>query len=78
MKLATGQGELAAAIASAKREGLASFGDERVLLERYITRPRHVEVQVGGGKGGGGAGRGGVVGSGARGMGRAAARAAVL
>ena len=34
------------AIASAKREAVSSFGDDRVLLERYIQRPRHVEVQV--------------------------------
>lgn len=40
--------ELPEAIASARREAGASFGNDRVLLERYITRPRHVEVQVGG------------------------------
>jgi 3-methylcrotonyl-CoA carboxylase alpha subunit len=31
---------------AAKREALASFGDDRVLLERYVRRPRHVEVQI--------------------------------
>jgi 3-methylcrotonyl-CoA carboxylase alpha subunit len=31
---------------SAKREAMKSFGDERVLVEKYITRPRHVEVQI--------------------------------
>ena len=31
---------------SAKREALKSFGDDRVLVEKYIIRPRHVEVQV--------------------------------
>ena len=35
-----------AALASVKREALASFGDERVLVEKYLTRPRHIEIQV--------------------------------
>lgn len=34
------------ALASAQREGQSSFGDPRVLIESYITRPRHIEVQV--------------------------------
>ena len=34
------------AIQSARREAAASFGDDRVLLERFIERPRHIEVQV--------------------------------
>ena len=38
--------DFAAALSSAKREAAASFGDERVLLETYVTRPRHIEVQV--------------------------------
>jgi acetyl/propionyl-CoA carboxylase alpha subunit len=36
----------AAALASCRREAAASFGDDRVLLETYVTRPRHIEVQV--------------------------------
>jgi 3-methylcrotonyl-CoA carboxylase alpha subunit len=36
----------AAALESAKREAKAAFGDERVLIERYLERPRHIEVQV--------------------------------
>ena len=38
--------EFGAALASAKREAAASFGDDRVFLEKYIDRPRHIEVQV--------------------------------
>ncbi|WP_298273207.1 acetyl/propionyl/methylcrotonyl-CoA carboxylase subunit alpha [Geobacter sp.] len=34
------------ALAAAKREARASFGDDRVLLEKYLTKPRHVEIQV--------------------------------
>jgi acetyl/propionyl-CoA carboxylase alpha subunit len=35
-----------AALESCRREAKASFGDDRVLLETYVTRPRHIEVQV--------------------------------
>ncbi|ACG79434.1 acetyl/propionyl-CoA carboxylase, alpha subunit [Phenylobacterium zucineum HLK1] len=35
-----------AALGAAKREAAAAFGDDRVLLETYVTRPRHIEVQV--------------------------------
>ena len=38
--------DFAAALASCKREAASSFGDDRVLLETYVTRPRHIEVQV--------------------------------
>jgi 3-methylcrotonyl-CoA carboxylase alpha subunit len=34
------------ALASCKREAAASFGDDHVLIEKYITRPRHIEIQV--------------------------------
>lgn len=46
MKLAMQQDELEDALSSAKREAAASFGDERILLERFIQRPRHIEVQI--------------------------------
>jgi acetyl/propionyl-CoA carboxylase alpha subunit len=38
--------ELDDALASARREALAAFGDETVFCERYVERPRHVEVQL--------------------------------
>ncbi len=34
------------ALASCKREAASSFGNEHVLIEKYITRPRHIEIQV--------------------------------
>lgn len=34
------------ALASCKREAASSFGDDRVLIEKYITAPRHIEVQI--------------------------------
>jgi len=38
--------ELRAALASARREASASFGDDALFVERYLERPRHLEVQV--------------------------------
>ncbi len=38
--------DFAAALASCRREATGAFGDDRVLLETYVTRPRHIEVQV--------------------------------
>ena len=35
-----------AALASCKRESISSFGDDKVLAEKYLTRPRHIEIQV--------------------------------
>jgi len=34
------------ALASCRREASASFGDDRVLIERYLQKPRHIEIQV--------------------------------
>ena len=39
-------GELEAALEAARREARNAFGDDRVLVEKLITRPRHIEVQV--------------------------------
>ncbi|MDQ2918235.1 MAG: ATP-grasp domain-containing protein [Pseudomonadota bacterium] len=46
MKVATSADDFGAALASARREAKASFGDDRVLLERYLEASRHIEIQV--------------------------------
>ncbi len=46
MRLVTEAAAFEAALASCQREAAAAFGDDRVLLETYVTRPRHIEVQV--------------------------------
>ena len=46
MRLARSPGELAGAIAGARREAKAAFGDGTLLLERFVERPRHIEIQV--------------------------------
>lgn len=38
--------EFEAALASCQREAINSFGDDAVLIERYVQRPRHIEIQV--------------------------------
>ncbi len=38
--------DFASALASCQREAKSSFGDDHVLVERYVTRPRHIEIQV--------------------------------
>jgi 3-methylcrotonyl-CoA carboxylase alpha subunit len=48
MRIVRKQSELAAAVASAQREALASFGDARLLVERYLDAARHIEVQASG------------------------------
>ena len=46
MRLVQQPQDFRAGLEGAQREGLASFGDPAVLIERYITNPRHIEVQV--------------------------------
>jgi 3-methylcrotonyl-CoA carboxylase alpha subunit len=38
--------DFAAALASCQREAINSFGDDAVLIEKYVQRPRHIEIQV--------------------------------
>jgi 3-methylcrotonyl-CoA carboxylase alpha subunit len=38
--------EFAAALAACRREAAAAFGDDRVLIEKYVLAPRHIEVQI--------------------------------
>jgi 3-methylcrotonyl-CoA carboxylase alpha subunit len=46
MRIVLDAKSFAAALESAKREAKSSFGDDRVLIEKYLERPRHIEVQV--------------------------------
>jgi acetyl-CoA/propionyl-CoA carboxylase biotin carboxyl carrier protein len=46
MRLVTDPRELREALLSARREASASFGDDTLFVERFVTRPRHIEVQV--------------------------------
>ncbi len=53
MKLANSADELETAFRTARAEGKAAFGNDEVYIEKYLGRPRHIEVQVfGDGKGG--------------------------
>jgi acetyl-CoA carboxylase biotin carboxylase subunit len=46
MKRVDREEELEDAIASAKREGVSAFGDGTLLVEKYVEKPRHVEIQI--------------------------------
>ncbi|MCK1723492.1 acetyl/propionyl/methylcrotonyl-CoA carboxylase subunit alpha [Bradyrhizobium sp. 141] len=46
MRIVRSADELGPAIVSAKREAKAAFGDDRMLIEKYVDNPRHIEVQV--------------------------------
>ena len=53
MKVARNADDLPVALATARAEAKAAFGDDAVYLEKYLQRPRHIEIQVlGDGKGG--------------------------
>jgi acetyl-CoA carboxylase biotin carboxylase subunit len=52
MKVARAEAELSTALATARAEAKAAFGDDTLYLEKYLVRPRHIEIQVlGDGKG---------------------------
>src|SRR5439155_22940107 len=46
MRVVREEGEVDEALAAARREAKAAFGDDRVFCERYVERPRHVEIQL--------------------------------
>ncbi|WNC69875.1 acetyl/propionyl/methylcrotonyl-CoA carboxylase subunit alpha [Thalassotalea nanhaiensis] len=46
MRQVWSESEFDEALAAAKRESLSSFGDDTMLVEKYLTQPRHVEIQV--------------------------------
>jgi acetyl-CoA carboxylase biotin carboxylase subunit len=53
MKVARSEADLAYALVAAKTEAKAAFGDDAVYLEKYLEKPRHIEIQVmGDGQGG--------------------------
>lgn len=46
MRIVQKQSELKDAVDGARREALSAFGDDRLLIERYLTKTRHIEIQV--------------------------------
>ncbi|CAM3611585.1 Biotin carboxylase subunit of acetyl-CoA carboxylase [Bordetella sputigena] len=46
MRIVRDGADFADALASCRREAASSFGDDRVLIERYLQKPRHIEIQV--------------------------------
>ncbi|NYT84522.1 acetyl/propionyl/methylcrotonyl-CoA carboxylase subunit alpha [Pollutimonas harenae] len=46
MRIVESSAAFAEALASCKREAASSFGDDKVLIERYLQKPRHIEIQV--------------------------------
>ena len=46
MRIAWSAGEVAEGFASSQNEAQASFGDDRIFIEKFVTQPRHIEIQV--------------------------------
>ncbi len=46
MKVVRGENELSVALATARTEAKANFGDDAVYIEKYLEKPRHIEIQV--------------------------------
>ncbi|MGZ9709996.1 acetyl/propionyl/methylcrotonyl-CoA carboxylase subunit alpha [Glaciimonas sp. GNP009] len=46
MRIVENSSDFKQALASCKREAISSFGDDKVLVEKYLSRPRHIEIQV--------------------------------
>ena len=46
MRIVDDSAAFKAALTSCKREAISSFGDDKVLIEKYLLRPRHIEIQV--------------------------------
>ncbi len=46
MRFVAGEGELESAVRAAKSEALNYFGDDKVYVEKYVTNPKHIEIQI--------------------------------
>ena len=46
MRIAWNEGEVAEGFQSSRNEAAASFGDDRIFIEKFVTQPRHIEIQV--------------------------------
>jgi propionyl-CoA carboxylase alpha chain len=46
MRIAWSEGEVAEGFSSSQNEAQASFGDDRIFIEKFVTQPRHIEIQV--------------------------------
>ncbi|MEL6516081.1 MAG: acetyl/propionyl/methylcrotonyl-CoA carboxylase subunit alpha [Pseudomonadota bacterium] len=46
MRIAWNEGEVAEGFQSSKNEAASSFGDDRIFIEKFVTQPRHIEIQV--------------------------------